>query len=108
MSRFNEIGKGFIEGRIYDYVPVGFNLSYEDAKEIAKGGCLISREEWEGFHFIDKAPTGEETYVIVLKDCSVLINPKEISDTDKDDWGVVNIINKDYGMKCGKFIVSEK
>ena len=32
MSRFNEIGKGFIEGRIYDYVPVGFNLSYEDAK----------------------------------------------------------------------------
>lgn len=100
--------RGFIDGKLYDYVPLGFKLSYEDALEQAKNGCFISREDWSGFHFIDIAPDGTETYIIVLKDGNIMFNPKEIYDTDKEDWGVVNIVNKDYKMAFGKFVIEDK
>lgn len=102
-----EFVRGFIEGKIYDYVPIGFNLSYKDALEQAQAGAYISREEWDGFHFIDIAPDGTRTYVIVLKTGEMLFNPKEIFDTEKDDWGVVNIVNKDVRFEMGRLIIEE-
>lgn len=102
-----EFVRGFIEGKLYDYVPTGFNLSYADAKTLANEGNYISRLEWDGFHFIDVAPDGERTYVIVLKTGEMLFNPNEIYDTDKNDWGVVNIINKDIRFEMGRIIVEE-
>lgn len=100
-----EFNRGFIEGKLYDYVPTGFNLTYEQAKEYAYEGSYISRLEWDGFHFIDKAPTGETNYVIVLATGEMLFNPNEIYDTDKNDWGIVNIINKNVEFKMGKVII---
>ena len=102
-----EFVRGFIEGKLYDYVPTGFNLTYEDALIQAQAGAYISRLEWDGFHFIDVAPDGERTYVIVLKTGEMLFNPNEIYDTDKNDWGVVNIINKDIRFEMGRIIVEE-
>lgn len=100
----NNFVKGFIEGKLYDYVPLGFNLSYEDAKKEMQAGSYVSREDWSGFHFIDKSPEGIETYVIIVNDGSVILNPEEIYHTDKKDWGIVNIINKPFRMENGKFI----
>lgn len=100
-----EFKTGFIKDKLYDYVPTGFNLSYEDAKKLANEGNYISRLEWDGFHFVDIAPDGERTYVIVLKDGTMLFNPQEVYDTDKDDWGVVCIVNKDIKVEMGKMII---
>ena len=100
-----EFTRGYIEGKLYDYVPRGFNLTYAQAKELANEGNYISRLEWDGFHFVDIAPTGEKTYVIVLKTGEMLFNPNEIFDTDKNDWGVVNIIDKKVKFEMGKMIV---
>ena len=72
----NKFVRGYIEGKMYDYVPTGFNLSYEQAKELANEGNYISRLEWDGFHFVDVAPDGEKTYVVVLKTGEMLINKK--------------------------------
>lgn len=102
-----EFDRGFIEGKLYDYVPTGFNLTYEDARALANEGNYISRLEWDGFHFVDIAPDGEKTYVVVLKTGEMLFNPREIYDTDKNDWGVVNIINKKIRFEMGKAIVEE-
>lgn len=99
--------RGFIKEKLYDYVPLGFNLSYEDALEQAQAGAYISRLEWDGFHFIDVAPDGERTYVIVLKTGEMLFNPTEIYDKDKKDWGVVNIVNKNVRFEMGRMIVEE-
>lgn len=99
--------KGYIEGKLYDYVPLGFNLSYEDALKQAQAGAYISRLEWDGFHFIDVAPDGTETYVVVLKTGEMLFNPKEIYDVEKEDWGVVNIVNKDVKFEMGRLIIEE-
>ena len=96
------------KNKLYDYVPLGFNLSYEDAKEQAKGGCYISREEWDGFHFIDIAPDGTETYIIVLKDGTMLLNPQEVYDTDKKDWGIVYITKKSLKIMQGKVVLLEE
>ena len=103
----NKFVRGYIEGKMYEYVSTGFNLSYEQAKELANEGNYISRLEWDGFHFVDVAPDGEKTYVVVLKTGEMLFNPREIYDTDKNDWGVVNIINKKIRFEMGKAIVEE-
>ena len=99
--------RGFIEGKIYDYVPMGFNLSFEDAYAQAQAGAYISRLEWDGFHFIDVAPDGTRTYVVVLKNGDMLFDPEEIYDVEKEDWGVVNIVNKDVRFEMGKLIIEE-
>lgn len=103
-----EFVRGFIEGKLYDYVPTGFNLSYEDALIQAQAGAYISRLEWDGFHFIDVAPDGERTYIIVLKTGEMLFNPSEIYDVDKKDWGIVNIINKHVSVVAGVVKVTDK
>lgn len=96
------------ENKLYDYAPLGFKLSYEKAKELAKGGCYITREQWDGFHFIDIAPDKTETYIIVLKDGTMLINPQEIQDTDKMDWGIVYITKKSLKIIEGKVVLLEE
>lgn len=103
-----EFKKGYIEGKLYDYVPLGFNLSYEDALEQAQAGAYISRLEWDGFHFIDVAPDGTKTYVVVLKTGEMLFNPKEIYDVEKKDWGVVSIVNKKVSIVAGVLEVEDE
>lgn len=60
-------------------------LTYEKALEYLNKGMYITRPEWDGYHY--RNSNGE--YCIMLKDETILVEPNEIHDTDKDDWMVV-------------------
>lgn len=60
------------------------NLSYFEAYKLMKQGYCLTRPDWQGFHFI----IGKD-YMILLKDKTVLINPKEKYDIHMNDWMLV-------------------
>lgn len=66
-------------------------LSYDKAvseSHILDGDVqsFITRPEWDGVHFMVK-----DDYYILLKDGSILRNPKEIYSERKNDWMIVTI-----------------
>lgn len=56
-------------------------INYNEAEMLMKKGLFCSRKEWSGFHFIRNGK-----YYIMLKTGEILINPKEVYCTDKNDW----------------------
>lgn len=66
-------------------------LTYEQAKHaLLETGAIITRPEWKGYHF-----RYFENYGIRLANGKVILNPKEIYDTDKKDWMIVDIYDED-------------
>lgn len=62
-------------------------LKYEQALyELEENGALISRPEWKGYHF-----RYFDNYGIRMADGEVIVNPKEVYDTDKNDWMVIDV-----------------
>ena len=60
------------------------NLTYQQALSAMEKGCFVSREEWDGLHFIH-----DNIYTILLKTGEILENPNEVYSTDKNDWCIV-------------------
>ena len=62
-------------------------LTYEQAREeLLENGVIITRPEWKGYHF-----RYFKHYGIRLADGEIILNPKEIYDTDKNDWMIVDV-----------------
>lgn len=62
-------------------------LTYEQAREeLLENGVIITRPEWKGYHF-----RYFNHYGIRLADGEIILNPKEIYDTDKNDWMIVDL-----------------
>lgn len=60
------------------------NLTYKQALNAMEKGCSVSRKNWDGIHLIYN-----KRYIILLKSGEIMENPKEIYDTDKNDWCIV-------------------
>lgn len=62
------------------------NLTYKRGlKKATKLGYGLTRpSEWDGIHIVKN-----DKYYIILKNGEVLENPKEILDTKKKDWAMV-------------------
>lgn len=66
-------------------------LSYDKAVNEShlldgEADCFITRPDWDGVHFMYK-----DDYFILLKDGSILRNPKEIYYERENDWMIVTI-----------------
>ena len=62
-------------------------LTYEQAREeLLEKGLLISRPDWKGYHF-----RYFDHYGIRLADGSLILDPEEIYDTDKNDWEIIDV-----------------
>ena len=69
------------------------NLTYDDARHLIEEyptGVFITRNEWDGVHFITK----NFNYAILLKTGEVVLNPNEIYNRTSNDWLVVDINDK--------------
>ena len=68
-------------------------LTYDEAYSLMKRNELmtvITRPEWEGYHFDDRFEGGTNLgYMILTKDDKLIVNPKEIYNKDARDWQVV-------------------
>lgn len=71
--------------------PISENLTYDEAKMLLNQGYFITRPEQDGFHFLAQ---DNKTHCILLKTGEVVVNPKEIYDTDKNDWMTAVIENE--------------
>lgn len=60
------------------------DLSYEQAYELMDRHLMVSREDWDGFHFKKKGD-----YYILLKNGEIIKNPEEIYNKDSRDWCLV-------------------
>lgn len=65
------------------------NLTYEEART-AMAIRYVTRPEWDGFHFLNL----QDKHCILLKTGELLIDIKEVLDTDKKDWCIVRITNE--------------
>lgn len=73
------------------------NLSYEEAYSLMNRSKLIlviTRPDWEGYHFEDRyeGDTGLG-YIILTKEDNLIVNPKEIYNKESKDWQVVLLTN---------------
>lgn len=59
-------------------------LNYTQAVQLMDKGLIVSREEWDGFHFKRKGD-----YYILLKTGEILKNPEEVYNKDSRDWCLV-------------------
>lgn len=65
-------------------------LTYEQARTaLLETGAMITRPDWKGYHF-----RYFENYGIRLANGDIVLNPKEILDTDKKDWMIVDTNDK--------------
>lgn len=59
-------------------------LDFDQAIRLMDRGLIVSREEWDGFHFKKKGD-----YYILLKTGEVIKNPEEIYNKNSRDWCLV-------------------
>lgn len=59
-------------------------LDFDQAIRLMDRGLIVSREEWDGFHFKRKGD-----YYILLKTGEVIKNPEEIYNKNSRDWCLV-------------------
>lgn len=61
------------------------DMSYKKClKSATKLNKALTRLEWDGIHIVK-----DDKYYIILKNGEVLVNPKEILDSKKKDWAIV-------------------
>lgn len=85
-------------------------LTYEEAKKLMVDSKLIfaiTRPNWLGYHFYDRKEDGGCGYVILTKDDELILDPKEIYDTDKNDWQVYLLTNWETLYLAQKILEAE-
>lgn len=70
--------------KLYETTPYK-DLSYAEAYKMMKKGFFATRPEWDGFHFVIN-----REYYIMLKDKTIIANPKEVQGEALCDWMLVN------------------
>lgn len=59
-------------------------MTYEQAERLMNRGLIVSRPEWEGFHY-----KKNDNYYILLENGEIIKNPEEIFNKESRDWCLV-------------------